>query len=396
MADDKLNTSGVHVGGIFQTLLQLKMLLTKKQYDYVYVFFDDADSGILRYEIYPDYKGNRDKNYEEHAGISEYMRLFNERVRNMQKYVFEKRKEDRKELEEKDEERRYIEKFKKNLIGEEGIIRDLGEKRGRHVISIAKKEVVDENFIRERDRLCLYFNELFIRWQIDEKTEGDDLISYYVQNKKDNEYIVIVSGDEDITQLISDTVCVFHPRKKIYFSAERFKNHNGYPKDNVVLRKVLLGDNSDNIGNIKGLSEARLMELMPEIATRPVTLEEVKQRAQEKCDERIAQKKKPLVWQENIVNGVSNGDYENDFYETNMKLVDLSTPLITKEAQEELDAMRYMPQDPTDRTFENLYRLISEDQIKDFENSNVFASFFQPFKALANKEIARYEEYIKR
>ena len=65
MEDEKVNSRGEHIGGIFLTLLKLKMLLTKKQYDYVYVFFDDEDSGILRYEIYPDYKGNRDKNYEE-------------------------------------------------------------------------------------------------------------------------------------------------------------------------------------------------------------------------------------------------------------------------------------------------------------------------------------------
>ena len=36
------------------------------------------------------------------------------------------------------------------------------------------------------------------------------------------------------------------------------------------------------------------MELMPEIAERPVTINEVKERAQEKIDERINQKKKPL------------------------------------------------------------------------------------------------------
>lgn len=396
MEDEKVNTRGEHVGGIFLTLLKLKMLLTKKQYDYVYVFFDDEDSGILRYEIYPDYKGNRDKNYEEHVGISEYMKLFNETIRNRQKYIFEKRRKEKAEKESGDEERYYIEKFKLNVISEQAILSKFGEKQGKKIVNTAKKELVDENFARERERLCLYFNELFIRWQIDEKTEGDDLISYYVHNKKDEEYIVIVSGDADITQLISDKVCVYHPIEKIYYSTANFKKHKGYPIENVVLRKILLGDNSDNIGNIKGLSENRLMELMPEIAERPVTIEEVKKRAQEKCNERINEKKKPLVWQQNIVDGVCNGNYSSDFYETNRKLVDLSTPLLTEEAKEEIDAMRYMPQDPTDRTFENLYRLTLEDDIDEFKNTNSFANFFQPFKALANKEVARYEEFIRR
>ena len=41
MADTTVNSSGIHVGGIFQFLLQLRMMLSKKDFDYVYVTFDD-------------------------------------------------------------------------------------------------------------------------------------------------------------------------------------------------------------------------------------------------------------------------------------------------------------------------------------------------------------------
>ena len=68
-----------------------------------------------------------------------------------------------------------------------------------------------------------YFNELYIRWIFDEKTEGDDLIAYYVKNKKPNDKVVIVSGDEDLTQLISDTVCIYNPRLKKFVSHKIFK-----------------------------------------------------------------------------------------------------------------------------------------------------------------------------
>jgi len=155
-----------------------------------------------------------------------------------------------------------------------------------------------------------------------------------------------------------------------------------------------LGDVSDNIGNISQLSEARLMELMPEIAERPVTVQEVRNRAQQKCDERIAEKKKPLKWQENIVNGVSNKHYDGDFYEINKILVDLSEPLVTEAAKEEIDNMRYNVQDPEDRTFENLYSFILEDDITDLRSDKVFVSFFEPFKKLVNKEKERYKKEI--
>ena len=62
-ADKTVNRSGEHVGGIFQFLLQMKILLSKRDFDYVYVFWDGDDSGELRYAIYPEYKANRNKKY---------------------------------------------------------------------------------------------------------------------------------------------------------------------------------------------------------------------------------------------------------------------------------------------------------------------------------------------
>ena len=360
MKDDKVDTNGVHYGGVFQFLLQLKILLQKKDFDYVYVFFDNEDSGILRYEIYNEYKANRDKNYAEHSGyISEYMQNYNENLRNMQKAIFGKKK-DKKEK----------------------VLNDY-------------EKMVKENFARERDILMRYFNELYIRWIIDEKTEGDDLIAYYVKNKKPNDKVVIVSGDEDLTQLISESVCIYNPRLKKFVSHKNFKELKGFVHENVVLKKIFCGDVSDNIGNIKGLSETRLMELMPEISDRPVSINEVKSRAQEKIDERKTMKKKPLQWHENIVHGVSNKIYNGDFYEINSKIIDLKNPLLTNEAKEEMDMNMYAPMDIEGRSFENLYKYIVDDDITDLKNQDRFSSFFSTFKILVDKEIRRYNEYLK-
>ena len=35
--DPKINTNGLHYGAIFQFLLQIRMLLQKKDFDYIYV-----------------------------------------------------------------------------------------------------------------------------------------------------------------------------------------------------------------------------------------------------------------------------------------------------------------------------------------------------------------------
>lgn len=356
--DSRVNTNGVHYGGVFQFLLQLREFFKRVsgKIDYVYVFFDAHDSGILRYEIYPDYKANRDKDYAEHSNLSDYMKEYNAKLAQMQNYLYKKK-----------------EKKVKPMTPEERIVK--------------------ENFDRERDLLCKYFNELYIRWMIDEKTEGDDLISYYVHHKLPNEKVIIMSADEDLTQLISDSVCIYNNIKKKFISHKNFKQLKGFPYENVVLKKVFCGDKSDNIGNIAGVSEARLLELMPEILARPVAINEVRERAKKKVEERIAQKKKPLKWHENIVNGVSNNVYPGDFYEINEKIISLEHPLLTPEAEEELKEMMHNVQDPEGRSFENLYSYMIEDGIDELSDSDRFAFFFEPYKPLIDKEIKRFKKH---
>ena len=374
MADTKINSEGIHYGGIFQFFLQIKLMMKDLRYDYVYVVFDDTDSGILRYQLYNDYKANRDKNYAKHLMAddeeSDYWKRLNRTLRGMERAIYNKKKK----------------KKDKNLTDEE---RAEKEERRR------KKEIVDENFERERNIIMMYCIEMSIRVLFDDRTEGDDFIAYYVNHKVPEERIVIVSTDNDLTQLISSTVNVYNRMLKKYLKPSNFKAIKGYPVENVLLRKVLCGDTSDNIGNIKGLSEARLMELMPEIADRPVTLDEVKARAKEKIDERIEQKKKPIQWHENIINGVSNKTYDGDFYEINEKIIDLKHPLLTKSAEEDIEAMMYAPLDPEGRSFDNLYSMVVRDGIEDLIDLDRFSSFFVPFKELADREKRRFDEAMK-
>lgn len=371
MVDTKINAEGIHYGGIFQFFLQIKLMMKDLRYDYVYVVFDDSESGILRYQYYREYKANRDKKYAQQMmtidGETEYWKRLNRTLKSMEHAIYNKKK-------------------KKQLTEEEEAA---AEERKR------KKEIVDENFERERNIIMMYCVEIGIRVLFDDKTEGDDFIAYYVLHKVPEERIVIVSTDNDLTQLISPTVNVYNRMIKKYLKPANFKTIKGYPVENVVLRKVLCGDASDNIGNIKGLSESRLMELMPEIAERPVTIEEVKNRAKEKIDERVEQKKKPLQWHENIVNGVSNKEYDGDFYEINTKIIDLSHPLLTKSAEDDIESMMYAPMDPEGRSFENLYEMIKRDGIEDLINLDTFSKFFIPFKELFDREKRRYEDSLK-
>ena len=356
--DDKVNSDGVHYGGVFQFLLQLRIQLTKRQFNKIVVTFDDEYSGIMRYNLYHDYKANRDKHYENYA-VSEYMKQYNANLRDMRNHIFNRKKKN-------------------------------GEIKPDRVKSDYEK-FVDANFDRERDILCAMFNELCIRWHMDEVVEGDDLIAFYCQNKKPNEKILIISSDMDLCQLLDDDVMIYNQVKKIYISNRNFKNYFGYPNENVFVKKVFCGDVSDNIGNIRGLSETGFFELMPEAKTKEVTIEEVKERAQSLIDERISNKKKPLLLHQNIINGVCNKQYDGDFYEINKLIIDLKNPLLTDEAKDEMDGILNVPLDTTDRNTKNLLQIIYNNDLVELEGDTKFASFFAPFKRIEEKERENFE-----
>ena len=354
--DEMVNSRGEHVGGVFQFLLQLKMMINKFNPDYVYCFFDNEFSGWLRWKLYNPYKANRDKHYEQY-GTSEYWKAYNENLKRMQKYIFSKNDNKNKE---------------KNKL----------------------EKLIDDNFDRERDILLRYFEELYIRWYIDDVVEGDDLIAYYCKNRKESEKIIIMSGDMDIMQLLDDNVAIYNLQKKKFITNKNFKEYFGYYYKNIMVKKIFCGDVSDNIGNIRGLSEDGFYKLMPEAKDREVTITEVKERASKLINQRIEEKKKPLKLHENIVNGVSNKKYDGDFYEINKKLIDLKNPLLTDEAKEVMDSMMYTPIDPEGRSFKNLYNLILEDGIDELSGDTKFSSFFSTFKKIEEKEKKRYQESL--
>lgn len=343
--DKTLSSSGTEIGGIFQFFLQLKLLLQKGNFRYVYVFWDGKDDGILRKKIYFDYKANRDKDFEE-EGLSDYMKEVNKRVKFMQNKFF--KKEDPVKLQEKQ----------------------------KH------KEI----FYWQRDIIMQMLEELFIRQCVCDKTEADDFIGYYVSHKKSNEKIVIVSNDRDLTQLISDDVIVYVQSLKAFVNTKNHTDIMGYNYQNVVLKKMLCGDASDNIKGIKGLGEKTLFNNFEEFKKRKVTLEEVIKKAKEINENRILEKKKPLKWAENIVNRVTDGCQGEKIYEINEKIIDLKKPLMSTEAKDLLESIMYAPIDPTDRNMENLYNIIIEYNIDKLKDPTTFGNFFSEFMYLIDKE----------
>ena len=346
LGDKTISSSGTEIGGIFQFFLQLKILLQKGNFRYVYVFWDGNNSGNLRYNLNKEYKLNRDKEFED-DDLSDYMKEVNKKISNMYSYFKKKQKDP---------------------------------------VKLAEQKKHKEIFYWQRDIIMEMLEELFIRQCVCDKTEADDFIGYYVSHKKDNERIVIVSNDRDLTQLISEDVIVYVQSLKTFVNTKNHTDIMGYNYQNVVLKKILCGDASDNIKGIKGLGEKTLFNNFEEFKKRKVTLEEVIEKASKINEQRISEKKKPLKWAENIVNKVTDGCQGEKIYDINEKIIDLHNPLMTDEAKEVIEGMMYAPIDPTDRTMENLYNIIVKYDIDTLKDTTTFGNFFSEFMYLIDKE----------
>lgn len=350
--DPRINSRGVHIGGIFQFLLQLKILLAKRDFDYVYVFWDGDNSGELRFSLYPEYKANRDKHFNSDLVVSDY-------YKRMDAFV-----------------KRTLEYSNKNK-----------EK-------IQAKATEKEEFHRQRKVLQEYLEELFVRQVMCDRIEGDDLIAYYCLHKKPNDRVYIVSGDMDISQLIDEYVCLYVPRLKKFLTTENHIKEIGYSHKNVLLKKMICGDVSDNIKGVKGIGEKTLFEIMPEIKEKEVKLWDVINRCKELSEQRIADKKKPLAAYNNIINGITDGMQGDKLYEVNEKIINLKRPLLTNEAINDMNDMMYVPIDGEDRSMANLYRMIMRDDITEIIDKDRFSNFFSTFNKSINKEKQFYQKWI--
>lgn len=349
--DKTMNSRGEIYGMVVSTLRIIGNILNKKDFDYCIASYDGIGSGVLRWKLYEDYKANRGKNYFLHdPNMSEY---------------------DRKLLE-------YQSKVIAYSKAKRGIKEDKSE---------------EETFEREKTLIKSILEELCIRQYEYENTEGDDIIAYYTKHKKENEKVVVVSSDKDLTQLISDTVIIYNPRLRDFVTKDNSVEKIGITHENVVLEKILCGDASDNIKGVKGMGETTLLKLFPNLKTKKSDLRAVIERSKELLGKRREEKKKPLKSLENIINGVTDGCQGNKLYEINKAIIDLSEPLLTDEAKRELDNEMYGIMDTSDRDIKNVYKIINEANLTELMNENKFSNIFSPYSRIIMMEKKRFKNF---
>lgn len=243
----------------------------------------------------------------------------------------------------------------------------------------------EESYLHQRRRVKQYLEEVFVRQLEVPHNEADDLIAQYCKIALD-ENITIFSGDKDFTQLISERVQIYYPIKKEYYKLGDMISLNkvNIPHQNVLLTKVFVGDTSDNISGIDGLGVKTLVKLFPMLQEKSCTITEILDNARI-----IGQEKKvPKIIGKILTGESKNGILGEEFYNTNLKIIDLGNPLITDEAKVLVEEIYKERIDPTDRGYKNLMKMMMADGLFKYlpKDDNAWINFLKPFLKLTRKE----------
>lgn len=112
-----------------------------------------------------------------------------------------------------------------------------------------------------------------------ENFEADDCIGTLAKLYSKTDEVIILTGDQDMLQLVEENVNVAIMRKG-QGNYELFTNENFYEKKGIYPRQVidvkgLMGDSADNYPGVKGIGEKTALKLMKEYETIDNLLENI-------------------------------------------------------------------------------------------------------------------------
>ena len=172
--------------------------------------------------------------------------------------------------------------------------RDLHGPTKRHVLFEAYKGTrakTDEELIVQLAAAPKVFEAFGIPEYSAEGYEADDIVGTIVHElakRKDIE-VVIVSGDMDMLQLVSDSVRVFTMKTGIndlaLFDSEAVNERYGFGPRHVIDYKGLKGDASDNIPGVRGVGEGTASKLIAKYGA----LEEIYKKIKALGSEKVAE-----------------------------------------------------------------------------------------------------------
>ena len=126
--------------------------------------------------------------------------------------------------------------------------------------------------------------------------EADDLIATIVKRMSDTK-ILIVTGDKDLSQLLSSNVSIWDPMKDEFLDLAKFRDNFGIEPKRLLDVMALAGDSADNIPGVPGIGPKTALKLIKEYGSLENLLERIDQIPQTKLRQRLLENRdKVLLW----------------------------------------------------------------------------------------------------
>ncbi len=250
---------------------------------------------------------------------------------------------------------------------------------------LTMEDAIFMSYLKQKNRIKQYLEEVYIRQLEISGREADDLIAYYCQ-VSENEDKLIFSSDRDLTQLISEKVSVYSPSLKSTFKhGDKIKFDDfEFPHYNVKTLKIMTGDKSDNIEGIYLLGEKTLVKFFPEILEREVSYTDILTKAED-----LLKENKDNQTLKNLLTGkTKSGIFEQEFFQVNEQIVDLSNPLLTDEDKKEITEIVNETLEQDGRSYRNVIKYMVEDGLFKYlpKGDDAWTYFLKPFMKLTRKE----------
>ena len=117
--------------------------------------------------------------------------------------------------------------------------------------------------------------------------EADDLIGAVAKRLEQKADVIIITGDKDMLQLVSEHTLVYDPMKEKRFGVEEVIDRFGLRPEQMVEMMGLAGDAIDNIPGVPGIGEKTATELIKTFGTLENLLAHLDQVRQKKLKEKL-------------------------------------------------------------------------------------------------------------
>jgi DNA polymerase-1 len=220
-----INPDGAHIGGLTGFLKSLGYAIKITNPTKVIVVFDGVGGSNNKRNLYPDYKGNRNKSRLTNYSIFSNKEEETESIKNQMSRLIQ-----------------YLQCLPISMICIDGI---------------------------EADDVIGYLALKFENFALTSE-------------------VTIMSSDKDFLQLTSDKTRVYSPTKKKMYKPEDVSSEFEINYRNFITYKVLMGDSSDNLPGVPGLGPKKLLKLFPILnEDRDINLNEILEYSKERIDKHL-------------------------------------------------------------------------------------------------------------